>query len=190
MYELFLTALVDDSDFEAACSVLEGFCGMRAWDTIHRVLYFQGPPKPAGIPSQSSIDKPTRKETAMLWKDLHQNLNRQSFILQVRYDLHNFKSWPGTEAGGGADVLNSASSSSNPAPPLAAFSDLDSIPGVLRWTDFPDPPHGRPNITQRKKVELWEQKKLVSVMRDNKHQCVELPPPPCAYLLANVCPLS
>jgi mediator of RNA polymerase II transcription subunit 18 len=50
--------------------------------------------------------------------------------------------------------------------------DLDSTMGMLRWTDFPDPPHGRPMLTQRKKVELWDQKKLPSIMRDNLCQYV------------------
>lgn len=53
--------------------------------------------------------------------------------------------------------------------PDASAMDLDATQGILRWTDFPDPPRGQPLLTQRKKVELWEQKKLPSVMRDNNH---------------------
>lgn len=168
MYELFLTALIEDGDLEPACSILEGYCGMRPWETVHRVLYFQGPQKPAGIPNQSSIEKPIRKETAMLWKELHHSLNRQSFILQARYDLQHLKAWQAATADSTATAGTDAGS--YPAPPAAASSDLNTIPGILRWTDFPDAPQGRPNITQRKKVELWDQKKLLSVMNDNKHQ--------------------
>lgn len=186
MYELFLTALIEDADLEPACSILEGYCGMRPWETVHRVLYFQGPPKPAGIPNQTSIEKPIRKETAILWKELHHSLNRQSFILQTRYDLQSYKSWQaadgaaasGADAGSGgggsegnpAHISATATTATPAPPPAAACSDLNAIPGILRWTDFPDPPQGRPNIIQRKKVELWDQKKLLSVMNDNKHQ--------------------
>ncbi|KAH7149082.1 mediator complex, subunit Med18 [Dactylonectria estremocensis] len=147
MYEVFLTALVEENDFGAACAVLGGLCGMSPWESVHRVLYFQGPPRPVGISNQSSIDKPIRKDVGLLWKDLHQNLARQSFVLQARYE-----------------ILKDRDMSVN-----APATDLDATPGMLRWTDFPDPPHGRPLLTQRKKVELWEQKKLPSVMRDNQH---------------------
>ncbi|KAG5929446.1 hypothetical protein E4U53_002451 [Claviceps sorghi] len=145
MYELFLTALVEAKDFNAACAVLGGFCAMSPWETVNRVLYFQGPPRPSGITNQSSIDKPMRKDAAFLWKDLHQSLSRQSCILQAQYEVVKDR-----------DMGSSAT-------PM----DLDATPGVLRWADFPDPPHGRPLITQRKMVEIWEQKKLPSILQDN-----------------------
>ncbi|KFG78044.1 hypothetical protein MANI_000620 [Metarhizium anisopliae] len=148
MYELFLTALVEDKDFNAACAVLSGFCAMSPWETVNRVLYLQGPPRPSGITNQSSIDKPLRKDLALLWKELHQSLSRQSCILQVRYEIVKDRDMG----------------------PSAAPMDLDSMPGVLRWADFPDPPHGRPLLTQRKMVEIWEQKKLLPIMRDNNYR--------------------
>jgi mediator of RNA polymerase II transcription subunit 18, fungi type len=148
MYELFLTAFVEESDHAAACSVLSGLCGMPPWESVSRVLYFQGSPRPTGISNQSSIEKPVRKDVGFLWKDLHQNLSRQSFVLQARYEIVKER-----DMGAGAQPV-----------------DLDTVTGVLRWTDFPDPPHGRPILTQRKKVELWEQRKLPSVLRDNNYQ--------------------
>ncbi|CAI6090207.1 unnamed protein product [Clonostachys chloroleuca] len=148
MYELFLTSFIEDGDLESACSILGGLCGMAPWKTVHRVLYFQGPPKPSGLSNQSSFEKPTRKDVGFMWKELHQNLSRQSFILQGRYEVAKDRDF------------------GNPS----ALSNLDMMNGVLRWTDFPDPPHSRPQITQRKKVELWEQKKLPSIMRDNLYQ--------------------
>ncbi|KFH42801.1 Mediator of RNA polymerase II transcription subunit-like protein [Hapsidospora chrysogenum ATCC 11550] len=147
MYELFLTALVEDADFKAACSVLSGLCGMAPWESVTRVLYFQGPPKPSGISNHSSLEKPFRKDTAYLLKELHQSLSRQSFIIQARYEILKDRDMG----------------------PTAAPADLDSTPGMLRWTDFPDPPHGRPNITQRKKIEVWEQKKIPTLLSDNSY---------------------
>ncbi|PHH84996.1 hypothetical protein CDD83_1069 [Cordyceps sp. RAO-2017] len=148
MYELSLTAPVEQGDFHSACAVLSGFCAMPPWETTQRVLYFQGPPRPTGISNQSSIDKPMRKDAAVLWKDLHQNLSRQSFVVQTRYDVARERDMG----------------------PSAAPMDLDGTAGILRWADFPDPPHGRPLLTQRKIVEIWEQKKLPGVMRDNHYQ--------------------
>ncbi|KAJ4042840.1 hypothetical protein NW763_011660 [Fusarium oxysporum] len=147
MHEIFLTALIEDKDFTSACAVLGGLTNMDPWESIQRVLYFQGPQRPMGISNQSSIEKPIRNNTGFLWKELHQNLTRQSFILQTRHD-----------------VLKDRDMGAN-APPM----DLDATQGILRWTDFPDPPRGQPLLTQRKKVELWDQKKLPSIMRDNNH---------------------
>ncbi|KNB01793.1 hypothetical protein FOXG_04938 [Fusarium oxysporum f. sp. lycopersici 4287] len=98
MHEIFLTALIEDKDFTSACAVLGGLTNMDPWESIQRVLYFQGPQRPM------------------------------------------------------------------------APMDLDATQGILRWTDFPDPPRGQPLLTQRKKVELWDQKKLPSIMRDNTTQ--------------------
>ena len=148
MYELSLTALIDGKDLDAACSVLEGLCGMPPWQSVHRVLYYQGPPKPRGLSNLASVEKPARKDTAMLWKELHQSLSRQSFILQIRYEVlkdRDFGGKPGAVT-------------------------LETSQGVLRWTDFPDPPHGRPMIIQRKKVELWDQKRLPTIMTDNGYR--------------------
>lgn len=156
MYELFLTALVEDSDINTALAVLSGFCSMQPWESVSRVLYFQGPPRPSGITNQRSFEKPIRKDVALLWKELHQNLSRQSFVLQARYEIYKDR-----DLGPSAEPV-----------------DLDTVPGILRWTDFPDPPRNQPPIlTQRKKVELWEQRKLLSVLQENNHQSVFHPPP-------------
>ncbi|KAL7957337.1 mediator complex, subunit Med18 [Trichoderma compactum] len=148
MYELFLTALVEDGDINTALAVLSGFCSMQPWESVSRVIYFQGPPRPSGITNQRSFEKPIRKEAALLWKELHQNLSRQSFVLQARYEIYKDR-----DLGPSAEPV-----------------DLDTVPGTLRWTDFPDPPRNQPILTQRKKVELWEQRKLLSVLRENNHQ--------------------
>jgi mediator of RNA polymerase II transcription subunit 18 len=147
MHEIFLTALIEDKDFGATCDVLGGLTNMDPWEAVQRVLYFQGPSQPKGISNQASIEKPLRKDTGFLWNQLHQNLTRQSYILQTRYDVLKDRHMG----------------------PDASAMDLDATQGMLRWTDFPDPPRGQPLLTQRKKVELWEQKKLPSVMRDNNH---------------------
>lgn len=148
MYELFLTALVDDSNFPAACSILSGLSGMAPWESINRVLYFQGPPRPGGMSNLALLEKPIRKDTGMLWKELHQTLTRQSFVLQARYE-----------------VLKDRDMGPNASP-----TDLDATPGILRFTDFPEPPRGQPMLTQRKKVEIWEQKMLPSIMQNNNYQ--------------------
>ncbi|KAH7040187.1 mediator complex, subunit Med18 [Microdochium trichocladiopsis] len=51
------------------------------------------------------------------------------------------------------------------APPVV---DLNTTPGLLRWTDFPDPLRDTP-VTQRKKVEIPECRNLLLTMADNNH---------------------
>lgn len=145
MYELYLTGTVPDSSLDAACDILSGLCGMKPWNSLTRQLFFQGSLPPSGISSQRSIDKQMRKETAMMWKELHQSLSRQPFLLQARYDIQQDRDM---------------GPSSNPAP-------LDERQGIIRWSDMPDPSHGRPQITQTKIVELWEQRNIPSIMTDN-----------------------
>ncbi|OAA63135.1 Mediator complex subunit Med18 [Cordyceps fumosorosea ARSEF 2679] len=150
MYEVCMTSMVEDADLVPACSILEGLCSMKAWESIVRVLYYQGPSRPAGLSNQRSIEKAIRKNVAPLWRELHQNLTRQAFVVQARYD-----------------VLKDRDFGSEPTqPPL----DTNATPGILRWTDFPDPPHGKPLLTQRKIVELWEQRSLPSILEDNHHR--------------------
>lgn len=143
MYEVFLTAIVDDSSFSAACAVLGGLCGMRPWQSFQRVLYFHGPPRAGGIPHQDNLEKPLRKDATFLWKELGQNLLRQSYVIQTRYEV--------------------------PKDRQTAPMDLNGTQGILRWTDFPEPPHGRPMLTQRKKTEIWDQKNLPTILRDNNY---------------------
>ncbi|KAJ6789784.1 hypothetical protein PWT90_02334 [Aphanocladium album] len=148
MYEVFMTSIVEDAEFTSACSVLEGLCSMKPWESVVRVLYFQGPPRPVGLSNQTSIEKPIRKNVAPLWRELHQNLSRQSYMVQARYEILKDRDFGSEEK------------------PM----ELDATPCVLRWADFPDPPHGKPLLTQRKMVELWEQRAIPSVLRDNQHQ--------------------
>ncbi|KAM3444774.1 hypothetical protein NHJ13734_001124 [Beauveria thailandica] len=148
MYEVFLTSVVEDADFTSACSILEGLCSMKAWESVVRIIYYHGPQRPAGLSNQTSIEKPIRKNVAPLWRELHQNLSRQSFIIQTRYEVLKDRDFG----------------------ECAKPAELDATPGILRWADFPDPAHGKPLLTQRKMVELWDQRALPSLLRENHHR--------------------
>lgn len=149
MYELSLTALVEGADLDSACAILRGYCGMQPWHSTDRVLYFQGPARPAGMGNLSSLGPSIRQNRAKAsqFKELHTKLSKEAFIIQARYDV-------------------SRDSHMGPSsPPM----DLNHTPGILRWTDFPDPPHSRPHLTSRGKVEIWDQPGLMAVMADNQH---------------------
>lgn len=89
MHEFFLTAVIKDGDFEMARAVMQGFCAMNAWQSVHRVLFFTGPPQPRGLPVEAAIQK--TPQTELLWRQLKQVLSRQSFVLQARYEVFKDK---------------------------------------------------------------------------------------------------
>jgi mediator of RNA polymerase II transcription subunit 18 len=157
MFELTLSTVVKDGDLKMACAVLGGLCAMEPWHDLHHVLFFKGPTQPRGIAKTSSIpDYRSRKESATLWKELHQNLVKQSSVVRAKYEV--FK-----------DV-----DFGKPVP------DLNAKPGTLVWADFPDPPQNlRLQVTQRKKVEIWEQNNLPTIMSDNNYAYVLTDMLPC-----------
>lgn len=57
MYEVFMTAFINDVDFRKACSFLRLYCYSDQHQRIHRVLYFAGtnPNQPKGITKRNSV---------------------------------------------------------------------------------------------------------------------------------------
>ncbi|KXJ96645.1 mediator complex, subunit Med18 [Microdochium bolleyi] len=121
-----------------------------------------------------------------LWQELGKHLSRASYVLQLAYEVFPETDFPSASAaviddgaaGASGDVSggNGTNSDSNQAgvggateafaPPPA--TDLNATPGLLRWTDFPDPLRDSP-VTQRKKVEIAECRNLLLTMADNNH---------------------
>ncbi|ERT03310.1 uncharacterized protein SPSK_09479 [Sporothrix schenckii 1099-18] len=161
MHELFLTAVVPDTDIERAKALLQGLSGMTARGTVHRILYFAGPPQPRGLAVKRAIPQPIQPAQGRLWTELHQQMVRQSFVLQARYPVNR-------------DELGAA-----PGPatsPGAAAILSGAAQGTLRWTDIPDPTGGSSAtgitrlVTQRKKVELPETRNLPAILTDNGYR--------------------
>ncbi|KAL1889747.1 hypothetical protein Sste5346_008735 [Sporothrix stenoceras] len=159
MHELFLTAVVPDVDIERAKALLQGLSGMTARGTVHRILYFAGPPQPRGLAVKRAIPQPIQPAQGRLWAELHQQMMRQSFVLQARYPVNR-------------DELGATPAAS----PGAAAILNGSAPGTLRWTDIPDPTGGSSAteimrmITQRKKVELADTRNLPAILTDNGYR--------------------
>ena len=161
MHELFLTAVVPDADIERAKALLQGLSGMTARGSVHRVLYFAGPPQPRGLAVKRAIPQPIQPAQGRLWSELHQQMLRQSFVLQARYPVNR-------------DELGAAPAAS---PGSAAILSGAAL-GTLRWTDIPDPTGGSSATgiqrlaTQRKKVELADTRNLPTILTDNGYRCV------------------
>ncbi|CAK7234833.1 hypothetical protein SEUCBS140593_009080 [Sporothrix eucalyptigena] len=158
MHELFITAVVPDADIERAKALLQGLSGMTARHNVTRVLYFAGPQQPRGLAVKRSIPQPIQPAQGRLWAELHQQMVRQSFVLQARYPVN-------------VGELGAPASSS----PGSAAIVAGSAPGTLRWTDLPDPTGGNSATgivrlaTQRKKIELVETRNLPAILTDNGH---------------------
>ncbi|KAI0479143.1 mediator complex, subunit Med18 [Xylariaceae sp. FL0804] len=147
MRELFLMATVRADDFENACAVLQGLTWMKARRTSHRILYFAGLPQPLprGLPKTRTFQA---SRALPLWRELGQHLTRSSYILQTAYEVS-----PDAHFGTGAPM------------------HFNMLPGLLRWTDVPDPLRDSP-VTSRRKIEIPDQRNLILTMRDNEHTYV------------------
>ncbi len=110
MHELFMTAVISNANFERATAVLQGLCAMSAWQSTHRVLHFAGSPQSRGLPGlrsllQPQVPSPQTQQCAKLWQELHQHLSRQSYIIQIRYEVFRDKDF-GVPDGDGSGNSN------------------------------------------------------------------------------------
>lgn len=84
MYEFFLAAIVSDGDLLQARALLQGYCAMPESHQFHQVLFYRGPDRPNGFKRVKDIEK---SPNAKPFRELHQYLTKQSFILQAKYQL-------------------------------------------------------------------------------------------------------
>lgn len=146
MYELSLIGFVDDKDVANSLSVLAGVCAQTPWEAIHHVHFYRGSGRPSGMANPSPTPTHQQKDVPALWKELDRALSRQSYNIQVRHEV--------SRSSFGA----------------AQLTDLDADPAILRWLDFPEPAQAvtgveKGAVTQRKKIEIWGQKNLHSLVR-------------------------
>lgn len=159
MHELFLMAVVPDADLERAQALLQGLCGMTAHRTLRRVLFFAGPPQPRGLAVRRSIPNPQQR----LWADLHQQMTRQSFIVQARYTVRPEDFGPPQQQNDPPKQTRNAAIASG------------SMPGLLRWQDLPDPTSSSSAAgilrltTQRKKIDIPDTRNLPAILADNSY---------------------
>jgi mediator of RNA polymerase II transcription subunit 18, fungi type len=87
MHELFTTAVVPSELVGEILKILQGLCAMTPTHNFERRLVFEGPKTPplVGITGQQIQG---RKQTNMLlWKELHDQLVRQSYYLTASYEI-------------------------------------------------------------------------------------------------------
>ncbi|KAF3765607.1 hypothetical protein M406DRAFT_329495 [Cryphonectria parasitica EP155] len=172
MYELFMTAFINDADHDALVSILSGYTWDDSRQRIYRVLHFAGAnpnqPKPItkrnhiyGVPPEPDIfslglpntDIPPLMPSGHIdpaWKELSEILKRQSYTMTTRHLVHKDRHFGKSE----------------PIP-----DNYFSVnPGALFWSEIPDPASvagGQSLIMQRKKIELYDQLNLPLILTEN-----------------------
>lgn len=88
MHELFLSASVESEDVSRALRILQGYCGMIPQHLIRRRLVFEGPRSRnnlKGLDPSFLKQQPPNKQ--FWWKNLNDQLIRQSYVLTTIYDV-------------------------------------------------------------------------------------------------------
>ncbi|KUI73955.1 hypothetical protein VM1G_09467 [Cytospora mali] len=182
MYELFMTAFINDVDFDRARSLLSGYCWSEPSTRFYRVIHYDGPnpPKPItktsnirGIPPQPDPfmyglpgAEPLQPQVGPYidpdWRTLSDILKKQSYIVTGRWELSRK-----ADFGGESPAPAPAPA---PPPPQTQSRPLNARQGALFWAEIPDPASaagGQSLILQRNKIEIWNQLNLPAVMADN-----------------------
>jgi mediator of RNA polymerase II transcription subunit 18, fungi type len=87
MHELFTSAAVPHTLVDEVLKILQGLSAMTPMRHLERCLIFEGPKAPpllglrvAQLQNQNSVN-------ALLWKELHEQLVRQSYYITISYDI-------------------------------------------------------------------------------------------------------
>ncbi|ROW08603.1 hypothetical protein VPNG_06156 [Cytospora leucostoma] len=196
MYELFMTAFINDVDFDRARSLLSGYCWSEPNSRIYRVIHYDGPnpPKPIvktanirGIPPQPDPFTYGLPGAVPLqpqagpgpyidpeWKTLSDILKKQSYIVTARWELPSKDNLGGDGGPPSPQASTAKAHSQTPAassPSSARHAHpLNARPGALFWAEIPDPAStagGQSLVLQRSKIEIWDQLNLPAVLADN-----------------------
>jgi mediator of RNA polymerase II transcription subunit 18, fungi type len=89
MHELFLSTTVTNEDLQRALRILQGYCGMKPVTFTRRRLIWEGPRARSGLKGvdQGIYKRQPPIREAHLWKGLHEQLVRQSYIITLLYDV-------------------------------------------------------------------------------------------------------
>lgn len=97
MHELFLSTQVANEDLQRALRILQGYCGMKPVTFLRRRLIWEGPRMRNGL---KGIDAGfLKRQSQPIWRSLHEQLIRQSYIITLLYDVKREQFGEGEKAG-------------------------------------------------------------------------------------------
>jgi mediator of RNA polymerase II transcription subunit 18, fungi type len=88
MHELFLTSHIANDDLSRTVRILQGYCGMKPVSLLERRLMWEGPRARTnlkGIDPSFIMRQPPPLD--QVWRGLHEQLVRQSYILTFIYGV-------------------------------------------------------------------------------------------------------
>ncbi|KAI9048710.1 hypothetical protein LZ554_007541 [Drepanopeziza brunnea f. sp. 'monogermtubi'] len=171
MHELFVTTHVVNEDLDITLRILQGYCSSYPKHVFTRSLSFQGPLTRAPKPIDPNLIKQQPPQKFVSWKSLSDQLSRQSYILNVSYEIDQDE-FGRTEDSGDAQVSQEGSQL------------LDQRFGTLRWNDLPEPTAAKPvnsrlpdpgltrPVNSRLVVNIDNQQGLCTIMKKLQHTCV------------------
>ncbi|KAI9734722.1 MAG: hypothetical protein M1818_006709 [Claussenomyces sp. TS43310] len=153
MHELFTVAAVPEKRVRGVLMILQGLCAMTPVRQLEWRFIFEGPRNnpligigPTQIQSRKTTNLP-------LWKELHDQLVRQSYYLSIIYNVD--PSMFGRPVGQ-ADEADS---------PEEGPIKLEELQGTLRFFDFPDPP-GTRSVNSRLTIQIKDETHLLGFLQD------------------------
>ncbi|ESZ97092.1 hypothetical protein SBOR_2522 [Sclerotinia borealis F-4128] len=164
MHELFLSASVDSEDVSRALRLLQGYCGMIPQHFIRRRLVFEGPRSRNNLKGlDPSFLKQQSPNKQFWWKNLNDQLIRQSYVLTLIYDVDRSQfGQPEKQVGSEEGKLG--------------LLPCDEVPGTLRWTDLPDPANAA-IVNSRVFIAIENERSLCKLLQASSHRrYFEIPP--------------
>ncbi|KAN0108125.1 Mediator complex, subunit Med18 [Hyaloscypha variabilis] len=176
MHELFLSTQVANEDLQRALRILQGYCGMKPVTFLRRRLIWEGPRMRNGL---KGIDAGfLKRQSQPIWRSLHEQLIRQSYIITLLYDVKREQFGEGEKAG----VQDGEEGQKEEDPVI----DCDQLLGILRWTDLPDPAGGRP-VNSRLLVNIENERGLCTLLKSMNHRLTQEMIQEChRFVLGNV----
>lgn len=87
MHELFTSAIVPHTLVDEVLKILQGLCAMTPIRHLERRLIFEGPKVPPLLGMRGAQLQNQNSANAPLWKELHEQLVRQSYYITISYDI-------------------------------------------------------------------------------------------------------
>jgi mediator of RNA polymerase II transcription subunit 18, fungi type len=86
MHELFTSTAVPHALVDEVLKILQGLCAMTPIRHLERRLIFEGPKAPPLLGMRGAQLQNQNPANAPLWKELHEQLVRQSYYITISYE--------------------------------------------------------------------------------------------------------
>jgi mediator of RNA polymerase II transcription subunit 18, fungi type len=93
MHELFTSAAVPHSLVDDVLKILQGLCAMTPVRHLERRLIFEGPKAPPLLGIRGAHLQKQNPNNIPLWRELHEQLVRQSYYITISYDVDEAQFW-------------------------------------------------------------------------------------------------